>query len=524
MALRKALRIRAEVALILIILIAGLVDLERMPPLWWDEGWTLSVARNWVERGHYGQLLDGEPMPPGLAAAFPVVAPIALSFRLLGVGIGSGRLPGVLFTFGALALTYHLANRLYNRSVAIGSLVVLLFMSNPHPIYMGRQALGEMPALFFLLAGYALFLSALRRSPWLMAPAAMVWGISLATKAQVLPFWLVSLLLPLSIALLKRWWKLSAWLAIGLIGSGSAAWLLRWLQGMILSGLTLPGVPAAGLYDITAIVLHADTRRAAVGLAMAFGLPTLLGFGYAAWTLLRHLHQPTLNVDLYVARLALLSLSASWFAWYVLLSAGAERYLFPAVFTGSVFVSVLLHDLIRVARQKSFTGLSHGGTQRTEKNSVVAVSQPPNKAGSLIRATVGARLAIALIALMVPLTLLVHGIAYAYGLSQSASRVAAFLNGQTASNALIETYDSELFFLLNRRYHYPPDQIHVELIRRASLHQAVPIEYDPRAADPDYLVVGPYSRQWRLYDPALASGSFRLIAEFPRYQVYERVR
>src|SRR5437868_3006531 len=88
------------------------------PGVWWDEGWTMSVARNLVERGHYGRLLDGQLAPPGLEAAFPVTAPVALSFELFGVGIWQGRLFGVLCTVAALALMYHLALRLYNRPVA----------------------------------------------------------------------------------------------------------------------------------------------------------------------------------------------------------------------------------------------------------------------------------------------------------------------------------------------------------------------------------------------------------------------
>ena len=32
----------------LLILLALEINLESTPALWWDEGWTLSVARNWV--------------------------------------------------------------------------------------------------------------------------------------------------------------------------------------------------------------------------------------------------------------------------------------------------------------------------------------------------------------------------------------------------------------------------------------------------------------------------------------------
>src|SRR3712207_2846052 len=67
-------------------LVAGLWHLSA-PPLWWDEGWTRSIARTWAERGHYGRLLAGELAPPGLGASFPVTGAVALSFRLFGVGI-----------------------------------------------------------------------------------------------------------------------------------------------------------------------------------------------------------------------------------------------------------------------------------------------------------------------------------------------------------------------------------------------------------------------------------------------------
>ena len=67
-----------ELLLGLALAIAGFWDLGG-PMVWWDEGWTLSVARTWVERGHYGRLLDGQFAPPGLEAAFTVTGPIALN-------------------------------------------------------------------------------------------------------------------------------------------------------------------------------------------------------------------------------------------------------------------------------------------------------------------------------------------------------------------------------------------------------------------------------------------------------------
>src|SRR5512141_1139901 len=97
---------KAVLPLALAILLFSLIyRLEEIPPFGFDEGWAMSVARNWAELGSYVSLVDGRPIPPSmLNIGFPAVAPIALSFRLFGVGIWQGRLSSVLFTFGALCL------------------------------------------------------------------------------------------------------------------------------------------------------------------------------------------------------------------------------------------------------------------------------------------------------------------------------------------------------------------------------------------------------------------------------------
>ena len=188
----------------LLTLLAGLWNLAG-PGMWWDEGWTLSVARSWVERGLYGRLQLGQPAPPGLEAAISVTAPVALGMRLFGVGLWQGRLAGVLFLAAALALLFELARRLYNRRVAWAALFVLLLTPmHPqlHPLLNGRQVLAETPMLMELLLGYLALLAALRgRRAWILA-AALCWGLALATKLQAQPFWLASLALPLLAGLL----------------------------------------------------------------------------------------------------------------------------------------------------------------------------------------------------------------------------------------------------------------------------------------------------------------------------------
>jgi 4-amino-4-deoxy-L-arabinose transferase-like glycosyltransferase len=499
-------------ALLTLLVFLSVFKLESTPPLWWDEGWTVSVARNWVERNHYGRMSQGELVPSGLEAPFPVTALVSLSFRLLGVGVYQARAPGVFFILGTLAVVYYLARRLYNRRIAVATLLVLLFMSpayrDLHPVLIGRQVLGEMPMMFYLLAGYAFFLSAQDKSLWAMPLAVFFWGAALITKLQVWPFWLASLLVSLLVALSTRRWRLVGLLAVGLGCSLTTAQLLIWLQQLLLERATNPLTPIAGLYYVTALVGAPRARLFALSVTLLFGIPTLAGLCYGIRSLTKSRDKLLAQDHREVVRLALLVLATSWFGWYVILSNGWPRYLFPVTLVGSIFLAAMLCNVM-----ENFSLLS------TIKRVDFTVRHR-----RLREHSVGALLAMLLVMISVPMTLRMLYQSYVVNADASVLEVIDFLNTQTPSASVIETYDPELFFLLNRSYHYPPDQIHVDLIRRNFLKQHVSIDYDPLAADPDYLVVGPHSKLWKLYDRAVESGSFRLIQAYRRYDVYERVR
>ena len=149
--------------LFLMVFSSGLIHIQSFPPLFFDEGWTVCVARTWVESGHYGCLLMGEPAPPSLAAHFPVVASVAASFSLLGVGVWQTRVVGLLYTFGALLLLYAVTRRLYGRSVAIAALALLILVPlkwSIHPLYLGRQVLGRCRYSFFFWPALSVFSAA----------------------------------------------------------------------------------------------------------------------------------------------------------------------------------------------------------------------------------------------------------------------------------------------------------------------------------------------------------------------------
>jgi hypothetical protein len=499
------------ISLTVLLFLAGWVNLASFPPLWWDEGWTLSVARNWAEHGHYGRLLAGKPIPPGLEAAFPVTSLVGLSFHLFGVGIWQGRLIGVVSMVGAMGVMTYLALRLWNPATAIATWFVLLGMSahpSLHPLYMGRQALAEMPMLFYLLSGYAFFSLALEKSKWFLAPAVVLWGISLISKAQVTPFWVISLGVPILVSLVWGERKKAGLLFSLLLGSLLLSRLLAWAADSLLFPGKMPGQPLHGMYEVTAFVVEGFNRLLAFQATVQYGLPALIGFGFAAVALWPKIRRREMNSGRDLLLLSLLGLGGSWLAWYALFSVGWPRYLFPPLFIGGLFVGGLFHALTDSFRWRAL------------KDSLarsVKARRFDRKMGGLLLAAV-------LILMTSPPTMKLLYQLYAAPGRSAAAETADFLHSRTAADALIETYESELHFLLNRRVHYPPDQIHVELNRRAFLGQTVLIDYDPLAADPDYLVVGAHGRMWRLYDPVVASGAFRLWNSIGPYQIYGRVR
>jgi hypothetical protein len=459
----------------------------------------MSVARNWVVLGNYGRLLDGQPAARGLEAAFPVTAAVALSFRLFGIGVVQARLVAVIFTLIALALLYELARSFYNQSIAIATLFVVLLMSGAveiNPLIAGRQVLGEVPALCFLLAGYVCFILAEKRFLSLMA-AICFWSIALFTKLQVLPFWAVAMLLPTALVLLRKQWRSARMFSIGLIGTTALYLFLQYTSARI-----LPSSSVSGLTQVIALGWVKETRLFILTDIFHYGIPTLIAL---CWALLKCKDRLRTHMD--AVRFSFLVFVASWILWYIALSLAWVRYIFPAVFCGSLFVAAMLDDW---TNQFNFAWtIERAGT---------ALRKLHLRAKNL--AALGAILLVAM-SVGQAFTALYGG--YVIDADSSLNDTLHFLNTATPRNALIETYETELFFLLNRRYHYPPDQVHVNLIRRNSFGERVNIDYNPLKANPDYLVVGPQSKFWDFYDPYLRSGAFRLIKKTGRYKIFDRV-
>lgn len=517
------LRKHPFVYLLVLLLVAGMLvyRFADIPHLWFDEGWSLSLARNWVELGHYGHLQSGEPVPATvLNAGFPFVAPLALSFKLFGVGVWQGRLPGVLFTLGGVCALYYLAARLYSPAVGVAAVLVSLLLPiypDLHPVYLGRQALGEMPAVFYLLVGYALLLHVWDKSPALMALPSLFWALSLRTKPQVFPFIILSMVAVIALSALLKSGATTRRLLLGLALTVLFDRGLAWLWARYVGAHTLAQRPSTDPYTVLAdmralftyvIVLYKPIRIATLrGLLLFAGLLPFLGLlwnGGVLWKEVRKTHLSTIED---VTRLMFWVLVVGWYLWHHLLSIGWLRYLFPGAFLGSIHLAVLL---------QAATG--NYSVRRTLDRAAALLVRGSNKLASL------GTIAMAILVAVAALRTLTTFVTLASTAPAAVEEVATYLNTRADPEALIETYESELYFLLERPYHFPPDEVQHDLNRCAFFDECVAVNYDPLVQDPGYIVTGFINGLWGLYDTVLQSGGFTLIHESGPYRIYERHR
>lgn len=508
--------LRWAAALLIIFLLV--VRINTVSPLLFDAGWLAALARNWVEFGHYGQFLLGEPVASTmLNTGFPAVIPVALSFRLFGVGIWQAKIAGILFTMGILVVFYGMTRALYNQKTADAALVIVLLLpmyEHLHPILMGRKPQGEVPALFFLLVGYWLLLKTWN-SPWhtRLWPA-VVLALALRSKPQTFPFLLAAFTLS-TLALYGLKCRPSAQkMLFCLLGILAFNQLFMVLWELFVQPYTLSAALSADPYDVLSNIEYLFTYVIALNLKVRAGAlaQVFLLVGAAAWPGLvwmgRHFAQNRRKIDwrsgVDVVKLNLWIFCASWFAWYFCLSIAWPRYLFPAAVMGSVFTAGLWQEItgdfdLRGAINRSVSELK--SRQFTGKN-------------------ICFNLVLVFFCIQTLTTARTLFQTYTSG-NQALVEVTDFINTQTPPDALIETSESELFFLLQRPYHYPPDRA-MHFAARVFLEREMDFIYDLTPIDPDYIVVGWAQSMGHLYDEILATGQFDRVYENERYEVYQK--
>lgn len=141
------------VVLSVLILTGSFYNLANYPTIWWDEAIFSETAANLVQHGRYAFTVQSPDQLSDLdfriSAGPTVILPVALAYKLGGVGVVPGRLVAGCYLALAFLGLYLVARRLWGSATAL--LAVALALLGTDVFYWGRSVLGDIPALALFL-------------------------------------------------------------------------------------------------------------------------------------------------------------------------------------------------------------------------------------------------------------------------------------------------------------------------------------------------------------------------------------
>jgi hypothetical protein len=499
-------RLIVTVIVIMVVLFLALYNLTDYPLTWFDEGSHLHVPKTLVRFGVYADYSSEgfRYYGPTVGVGPTVMLPIAAVFWLFGIGLLQARLVMVLYLLATVYIFYRLARELGGQRLAWVATALLVSSRGVSLLEYGRQVLGEVPGLLFMVAGLAVWFAAWERSSWKrLVLAGLLLGLAMVTKNQ----YLLVLAPTLGLAWLANlvYYRTAPHRVFIVPGLVAAACFALWQIYMVLY-----------LGPATAAENLAMLRQATAGAALIFS-PDLMTRSakellslkvYLGWLL------PVLVYGFIVALPrrregqrwgTLLVLIAVNLGWYVVASISWLRYAFPGLAIASLFVARFFYDL------------TDGFQLRLKTLWQALREKEPGWSKLALR---GAMLVWLGAMVVAPLGQTAREI-ISPGLNAPAS-MAAYLNEHVPHEALIETWEPEMGFLTDHNYHFPPPLLLNTAVGYIWLGGPPPAkDYDfVQIENPDYVLVGEFARWVDLYPLDLLETRYRLVASIGAYELY----
>lgn len=484
-------------------------NLTDYPRTWFDEGSHLHVPKALVTMGVYADYSSEglRHFGPTIGVGPTVMLPIAAVFQFFGIGLMQARLVIVAYLLVTIAVLYRLALTFGDRRFAWIATALVVTSQGVSLVYYGRQVLGEVPGLFFLISGLVIWFAAAERAGYgRLSLIGLLFGLAVVTKNQYLLLmvptigiaWIANLVY---YRLLPQRFFIVPGIVMGLCYAIWQAYIVIYLgPATAMENLTLLRNATAG----AALVFSPELMKQSFG--QLFGLNLYLG-----WLL------PALLYAFFLAlpreRKAqlwgiLVIFAAFNLLWYVVASVGWLRYAFAGLVFGGLFVARLFVDLMG------------GAERRLPRLGEIWQTPIAGQIGPALQATMGCILA-AMIALP---------------LAQSAwdtlrpgvntpLAMARFMDENVPSAAIVETWEPEMGFLTDHKYHYPPSGLLNTAVGYIWLDGPPPAAaYDFVQTDkPEYVLVGEFARWVELYPTATLADEYKLVTEIGAYALYERL-
>lgn len=466
----------------------------------WDEGWNLCVAGIWAQYDHYGCLFNGELSTSRLSTGIVPIFLTNLGFELLGKDYLVSRVMFVLVHVAFLWAFYSLGKKLFSAPVVAIALFLLCLLPDArvNPATLAAQSFAEVLLYLFFTLGLLLIVRLVETEFFFSAAlstilASVCFSLCIVTKRLAEPFVLLSLAALPIFFLLQGKGRRAGW-------AGALCVTTYFLKDINLYTLvphqfidaSADGSGTTGLASILGVTTVIGIRLRVVEYLLQFYWPHVVGVGFFLW---RVLQRRETSDPLDPVRRMVLVFVAAWTAWFVLLSVDFPRYFAPAATFGTLFTA-----------QMTLTLWSWSSARA-------------RMLGKSVRASI---VLLAVLQFLIAgqhfYAFLWHGVGYRAALY----RVAAFVNEHPKDSTVVETYDSQLFHLLEVPYRYPPDQLNVSQIANHVGRSGMNISYDFRQYRPDFVVVGTWSRDvFKLYSDVESKGDYALVLDAPPFKVYE---
>ncbi len=494
-----------------VVLFLALYHLRDYPLTWFDEGSHLHVPKTLVRFGVYADYSSEgfRYYGPTIGVGPTVMLPIAAAFKLFGIGLLQARLVMVLYLLAAIYAFYRLALVLGDHRLAWVATALLVTSRGISLIEYGRQVLGEVPGLFFMVAGLGLWLAAWEKaSGWRLGLVGLLLGLAMITKNQ----YLLVLVPTLGLAWLTNlvYYRTASHRTFIIPGLVSIACFALWQGYMVLYlGPATAGENLEMLREQTAgaaLVFSADRMKES--LKYLLSLDVFLGMLAPALVYGFVISLPRQRDGQRWGTLLILTVVN--LVWYMVASIGWPRYAFPGLAIASLFVADFFHRLTG--------GFQLGGR---------ALWQALRGRASDLQKDALRWAMLIWLAMTIARPLL-------YTVRQVVSpppnlpvAMAAYLDQYVPRDALIETFEPEMGFLTDHNYHFAP--MLPQAVRHVWLGGSPPVlSYDfVQKEHPDYVLVGPFAHWINLYPAELLAEHYRLVVRFEGswplgYELYMR--
>jgi len=239
------LALLSGVFLTIFVLLGSFCNLAYFPTLWWDEAIFSETAANLVQHGRYAFTVQSpdqlNDLDYRISVGPAVILPVAMAYRLFGVGVIPGRLVMGLFLCLVFLSLYLGAKRLWGRGTALAA--AALALAGTDVLYWGRSVLGDIPALGLFLCGTWLLVRGLEEeAPYFLLGGGVFLGLAFAAKE----FYGLAFLPPLGVMARHSWGHKSR----------LARWMLVYILGLSLPLLAYLGMKWVILGDLPGAVIH----------------------------------------------------------------------------------------------------------------------------------------------------------------------------------------------------------------------------------------------------------------------------